>query len=186
MASNVTTPDWFAIGLSNYTSDAYSKNSATAKIGGYASRTAYIWEVLFRPDLSGIPGGSTISAVTISFVVGATVGGPFNLRVHEQNKATWADNGSTIPRWNTAPNSDSATAWPAYLSQVSASGTGTKTIPTSANLVTWFQSKIGTTNNGLILTWYTEYFGWYLTGGTVTVTITYEAGGAASTYYIIS
>jgi len=175
MPLDIDSPDYFALGLTNYADDGYQKNG-TVKIGGY-ERTAYCWESLFRPDLAGVPVGSTITAVTIEVVLNNDgAGGPFTLQVHEQDKGSWADS-SPEPSWGENPNNDSTAAWPTALSSVSAARNGTRTIPTSANLVDWLQDVLDgvTTNNGLVLSWYSSYYDWLCAVTGVTVNITYTA-----------
>ena len=174
MAVDNNSPDYFLLGLTNYSDDGYQKNG-NVQMGGYSSRTAYVWEVLFKPDFSGVPNGSTITTVTIDVTLtSGGAGGPFDLEVHDQDKGSWADS-SPEPSWGENPNNDSATAWPSALSSVSAARSGTRTIPTSSNLVDWFQDVLdgAETNDGLVLTWYGEYFGWYAYVSGITVNITY-------------
>ena len=181
--------DFFLLGLTNYAPDGYSKNAA--KMGGYAGRIIYCWECLFDVDLSSIPAGSTITAVTIDVNISDNNTGVagVTLRVHEQNKNPWADNGISIPKWATAPNQASSAAWPTALSSVGPfTGTGLKTLPTSANLVSWFQTELdsGHTNNGLVLTYYNEYFAWWATVGDVDINVTYTAPSSQRRVMVIS
>ena len=175
MAVTTLTPDRYTIGLNNYTAVPYNKNGSPL-IGGY-NRVSYVWEVFINPDYSSIS-GSTVSAVSINVTYSAnTTTSNHTLTVRPQDKGTWTDNG-TNPYWSTF----ATTPWNAELSSVaSISGTGTKVIPTSANLVSHVQSYVSgtypdSTYKGLILTQYTEFFGWYATISNVTMDITYTSG----------
>ena len=181
--------DFFLLGLTNYTADGYSKNSA--KMGGYASRTIYCWEILFDVDLSSIPAGSTIDSATVDVNISAnnTGGAGGTLRVHEQNKNSWSDNGSSVPSWANAPNNSSSVAWPTALaSNGPFTGTGLKTLGSTANLVSWFQTELdsGHTNNGLVLTYYNEYFSWWATVDDVDITVNYTEPSGQRRVMVVS
>ena len=184
MALDITTPDNFLIGLSNYAIDSYSKNG-TDLIGGYASRIAYCWESLLAVDLSGISGGSTIDAVTIDVNVTANNNvGANSLTVHENTLAAWTDNGSSEPDRDTPTAFNSGTLPTALSSSTTFVGTGLKTIPSSANLVSLFQDFLDSVKDpadGVFIAYYTDYFGYYLTQDEITVNVTYTAGGGGPT-----
>ena len=181
--------DYFLIGLTNYSGDGYAKNSAQ-KVGGY-QRTIYCWEILFDVDLSSIPAGSTIDSVTIDVNVTANTAGGAGapLRVHEQDKASWTDNASTVPAWGQNPNNSSTANWPAHLSTTSNfTNTGLKTIPTSANLVSWFQTELdsGHTNNGLIISYYTGAWQYYATVDDVDISVEYTESSGTRRVMVVS
>lgn len=173
MPVDIDSPDYFLIGQDNYSPEAYQKNG-DCQIGGY-DRDAYCWEVLFRPNLSGVTAGADITSVTIDVsLTSGGAGGPFTLAAHDQDKGSWTDS-DPEPAWSENPNNDSTDSWPTALSSVSAARNGVRTIPTSSNLVDWFQDVLDgiETNDGLILSWYTEYFAWFGFVDDVTVNITY-------------
>ena len=175
------TPDRFLIGLTNYTSDGYSKNG-TDKLGAYGSRVAYCWESLMAIDLSGIPAGSTIDSVTIDVNVTANNTASLHpLVVHEtaQIVTGWTDTGSA-PNWTTPSGFSSATALSSLSSSATFNGTGLKTIPTSVGLEALFQDfldGVKSGSDGVMISYYTGFFGYYLNQDSITVNVTYSAGG---------
>lgn len=188
MATSVTNPDYFRIAIDSNVNLSYQKNGSM-KLGGYSSRSQYAWEVLFRPDISGIPAGSTVDSVTMDVnYIDNNTQSTVSLTVWEQDKGSWTDNGSTEPRRGIAPFND-YTEWTTSLSSVNVGGfqTGIFTIPTSSSLVNWFQGIVnGNTNDGLILTGYSDYFSWYGTIDAVEVTVNYTAGSTRRRIMIIS
>lgn len=183
MAVDIKTPDHFLIGLTNYVADGYSKNGDD-KIGGYGNRTAYIWECLAFCDISGISAGSTINSVTIDVnVTTNTTIAANDLTVHEQNKTSWTDDGSTEPKWDN-PAALAVGTWPSSLANSALfSDTGLKTVTSTAALVALFQDFVDGVKDaadGVILCYQTDYFGYYLTQNAITFNVDYTAASGAN------
>jgi hypothetical protein len=181
MAVDIINPDRFLIGLNNYTPDAYSKNG-TDRLGGYDGRVSYCWESLMAIDLSGIPAGATIDSVTLDVNVTANNSASLHaLEVHEQTLvSSWTDTPSTEPDRNTPAGFDTLTVLATLSSSATFNGTGLKTIPTSASLVALFQDfldGVKSGSKGIMVSYYTGYFGYYLNQDSITINVTYTGGG---------
>jgi len=184
MATAQIRSDWYGLGWVNTVVDAYQKNG-TIKVGRYLRNASnlYVSEGLIACDISGIPAGSTVTAVTCSFNLSSTnlSGAPAQTIVlQKQDNGAWTDNGSTQPKYDAAnPPFDTSRSWPAALSSlgsINSGDSGTKTIPSSAGLVSLVQDWVngtGTAHDGLILGMSCAYFDWYININTITVDVTY-------------
>ena len=183
----VTSPDYYLIGLTNYGDDGYAKNSVQ-QLGGYVSRSAYCWEAVHKIDYSNIPSGSTITSVIVdvNIVDNNCATDNIGLDIREQDKGTWVEvDGSQPTRLNPAffDENGSGNEYANVLSSVPipATATGIFTIPSSQNLVDMVQNQLDGVkdpDNGLIITYYTGYYGYYCTVDTIQITVEYEGGSS--------
>ena len=188
-------PDYYLIGLTNYDDDGYAKNTEQL-LGGYYNRTSYCWEAVNKIDYSQIPSGSTITSVTVdvNFIDNNCATDNLNLSVREQDKGTWVEvDGSQPTRLNPSffdENGD-GNEYTNVLSEIkiSANATGIFTIPSSQALIDLIQAQLDGTkdkDNGLIITYYTDYYGYYGTIDTIQFTIEYESSVSRRRVMIIS
>ena len=180
-------PDYYLIGQVNNTNQPYAINTEQ-QLGGYSNRSHTCNEAVFKLDISTIPAGSEITAVSFTVNITSNNDGsstPNDICVREQDKGTWNDDGSTEPARNNPAffNTTAGAGEVVYqniLTQYTLpiGGDGTITIPSSAamvGLVTDYMNGVKDINNGLILTYYPEYYSYYLNVDSIQYTIEYKA-----------
>lgn len=185
MATLVTTADYFTIGIDDYTALPYEKNG-NIKMGGYASRAQYCWEILLDPDFSLIPAGSTITSISADVNITDYQSGntPVALSIMIQDKGSWVDNGSDEPtRVKPAFFDESGTdnEFTQVLTQkdVPVDFTGILTLDSTQTFVDWANDVLNGVqpDNGMMLTHYPDYYAYYITADQIQFTVEYESGG---------
>lgn len=180
MSIDINTPDYFELRYTNFAAGPYEKNG-NCNIGLWdrGVGVGYVTECLIKCDVSGIPAGSTVTAVTIDFdIVTNTLISNQTMEACEQDQGGWTDTGS-LPVYDNPFTSSNP--WPAALSSLgglNGGSSGTQTIPTSAGLVALLQDFIDgvkTAADGIILQMYTGTTAWYLDIDTLKVNVTYTA-----------
>ena len=175
--------DYYELQNDNFTGSSFLKNGIQ-ELGRNDRDAGYVAETLILLDLSGIPAGSTIDDVEIKFTIQTQLsGGTFTPSIHEQNKGSVTDNGSTTPSYDLrAPaTSFSTTAWPAAVAQfdaiITTGSTGVQICTTAPALEALIQDILDTTkpNDGLIIQGNTGFFSWFLEFDTIEVNVTYTA-----------
>jgi len=181
MAARDINTNFYLIGLTNSSDDGYAENSQQ-RLGGYAGRSQYCWESVISIDYSTIPSDATIKSVTIDVEIidynsGSNI---VPLEVREQDKGSWKKVEGDQPRRTNPTFFDETTEFPAALSSVDipVNGTGIFTIPSTDELVQLVQDQLdGTKNpaNGIMITYYPEYYNYYLEIDSIQFTIEYES-----------
>ncbi len=171
--------------------DAHIRSDATTT--NYGGATTLLidgkpdYSALLKWDLSAIPAGKTVTAVTLTFNVVAASSQVYELyalkRDWSESEATWVTANSTT-NWSTAGASNTTSDREStVLGTLSSASTGTKTITLNASGIAKVQSWVNTpsTNFGFVVQDYTTTKGLDLTsseGVTVSqrpiITITYQ------------
>jgi len=186
MPGKVQAPDHFEIGIDNYTPLPYLKNSEM-KIGGYKSRQQYCWEVVQKPALDSIPSGSTILSATtdVKVVTYNSGGNAVDLEMRDQDKGAWSDDGASQPSRVDPSFFDETEEYATILTSepIPASGSEgvTFTLSSTPELVAKVQGWLDGTipNNGFLITYYPDYYAYWITIDSVVYTIEYESGSGA-------
>jgi hypothetical protein len=177
--SKVLDSNYFLIGYTNYSDDGYHKDTEQ-KLGGYSSRAQYCWESVTKIDYSSITLRATIEEVTIDVNITdyLSANSPVDLEVREQDKGSWIESAGNIPRRTNPTFFDESTKFPDPLSVVSipVQGVGVFTIPSTPELVQLIQDQLDGTkdpNNGIMITYYPDYYNYYITINQIQFTIKY-------------
>ncbi|MBP7834938.1 hypothetical protein KA025_02520 [Candidatus Saccharibacteria bacterium] len=150
----------------------------------------YVSEILIACDVSAIPAGSTINSATLTFSISSNNlnAVPQTAALRKQDLGSWTDTGSA-PVYDTF---DTADAWPSALStlgSLDSSSTGSKTIPTSASLVSLIQGWVdgtGTPHDGVVLTMNPAYFDYYLTVTITSFDVDYTPPQTSKGFFLLS
>lgn len=188
MATVSATPDFFRSVIVNTVDSGYSKNTVfDVGQNNRGDSNAYVKETLLQTSavVDALPGSATITAVDIEFDVDSwnySVGAPtVDIIAYAQDKADWADDGSTTPDFDTF-GTWSGSVWTSSCGSISltAGETGHKTISCNTSGVAFFQGMYDGTYDqdaGVMISHDPGNFNFWWSASAPIITITYTAGG---------
>jgi hypothetical protein len=188
MATTNTVPDYYQLQVNNTFETAYSKNGNFEMGQNDRGGNTYVKEILLQTSaaIASLPGSATITNVDIYFDIVSwsySIGCPtVSVIAFEQNKASWTDNGSTVPTFNDF-GAWNGTAWDTNCGSVSitAGELGTnKLIALNSTGVAFFQAMYDgskSSGSGIVLSYDPGNFNYWWNGSNPEIVITYTTGG---------
>lgn len=190
MATNTTTPDYYELFVNNTVVQPYEKNG-NCGVGWYFRHPAnlYTKECLVAVDVTGIPSGSTVNSVAVSFDIQSNSLGANAMIawLQEQNQGNWTDTGSA-PIYSTF----TTTSWPSAMQSVTgltSSSTGTKTFLTNSTMVTLWQAFVDgtkTAHDGVIIAMNTNTIAWWIDINTISIVVDYTPGATTRRIFLVT
>ena len=185
MAIDTTNPDFYNLKWDNFANGPYLKN-ANMQCGRLVRNSAngFTDEILIRPDLTGIPLGSTINTVEVKYrttdtsQLDTTSTNNF-VNMYEQDRGAWSDTPTTSPVFNTF---STTTGWATSI------GTGptmslnqpnsTITIPSTASTVQLWQDYLDSVknNDGIVLWMNATFFSYVVVIDLIEIEVDYTPG----------